>query len=280
MPSQIFFQNDLNFGFNTVLTTEGAKGLEMLRSVQSWLEKLSISAVRQRLDKRRVQQQLDLHKLYLLTTYKHSELLGHRLNDAEVQSLCDVSEKLSFEDLSSTVAGHLESQLLTSLKAINETLEAHHDPLQHARTASHKAAVEQAAAAAAAAATTAAPAKRLSGLAAAVGMPAAPSGQQQESAAGEVAATGTEHPGLSTEAMSMRELSAHVQERLGYSLDVRASSIGHRDAGDGLWLQGHASVGSLIALYPGIVYTPLHYRQAAPVAQPSAMCDVSLLLAK
>ena len=46
-----------------------------------WLEKLSISAVRQRLDKRRVQQQLDLHKLYLLTTYKHSELLGkYRVN--------------------------------------------------------------------------------------------------------------------------------------------------------------------------------------------------------
>lgn len=78
----------------------------------------------------------------------------------------------------------------------------------------------------------------------------------------------------------MQMMALGVQERLGYSLDVRASSIGHRDAGDGLWLQGHASVGSLIALYPGIVYTPLHYRQAAPVAQPSAMCDVSLLLAK
>ena len=51
-----------------------------------------------------------------------------------------------------------------------------------------------------------------------------------------------------------------AQERLGYSLDVRASLIGHQGAGDGLWLQGHAPVGALVALYPGIVYTPLHYR--------------------
>ena len=51
-----------------------------------------------------------------------------------------------------------------------------------------------------------------------------------------------------------------VQERLGYSLDVKASAIGHREAGDGLWLRGQASLGSLVALYPGIAYSSSNYR--------------------
>lgn len=36
--------------------------------------------------------------------------------------------------------------------------------------------------------------------------------------------------------------------------------IAHPDAGDGLFLQGGAPVGAVVALYPGLVYEPMHYR--------------------
>lgn len=38
------------------------------------------------------------------------------------------------------------------------------------------------------------------------------------------------------------------------------AGIQHPDAGDGLFLQGSAPVGALVALYPGLVYEPMHYR--------------------
>ena len=38
------------------------------------------------------------------------------------------------------------------------------------------------------------------------------------------------------------------------------AGISHPDAGDGLFLQGSAPVGALVALYPGLVYEPMHYR--------------------
>ena len=38
------------------------------------------------------------------------------------------------------------------------------------------------------------------------------------------------------------------------------AGIAHPDAGDGLFLQGRAPVGAVVALYPGLVYEPMHYR--------------------
>lgn len=38
------------------------------------------------------------------------------------------------------------------------------------------------------------------------------------------------------------------------------AGISHPDAGDGLFLQGSAPVGAVVALYPGLVYEPMHYR--------------------
>ena len=52
-----------------------------------------------------------------------------------------------------------------------------------------------------------------------------------------------------------------------YSLSSHALAVGcctvgiaHPDAGDGLFLQGAAPVGAVVALYPGLVYEPMHYR--------------------
>lgn len=47
---------------------------------------------------------------------------------------------------------------------------------------------------------------------------------------------------------------------MGYSLDLKASQIPHKDAGQGLFLSGEADVGAVVALYPGVLYSPAHYR--------------------
>ena len=61
-------------------------------------------------------------------------------------------------------------------------------------------------------------------------------------------------------ASTLATLSQALKAKLGYSLHVGPSGIAHADAGQGLWLDGRAPVGAVVALYPGLVYTPMHYR--------------------
>ena len=53
-----------------------------------------------------------------------------------------------------------------------------------------------------------------------------------------------------------------VQERMGFCLRVAPSAVGHggNAAGDGVWLRGSARAGSVVGLYPGVVYTRAFYR--------------------
>uniref|UniRef100_M4BJR3 Uncharacterized protein n=1 Tax=Hyaloperonospora arabidopsidis (strain Emoy2) TaxID=559515 RepID=M4BJR3_HYAAE len=51
----------------------------------------------------------------------------------------------------------------------------------------------------------------------------------------------------------------NFQQVFGFTLNVEESSVS--DAGQGVKLLGHASIGSLVALYPGIVYLPEHYKK-------------------
>lgn len=46
----------------------------------------------------------------------------------------------------------------------------------------------------------------------------------------------------------------------GYTLVVKPSLIPHEEAGHGLFLDGKAEVGTVIALYPGVIYSPAYYR--------------------
>lgn len=51
-----------------------------------------------------------------------------------------------------------------------------------------------------------------------------------------------------------------MKEKLGFSLDLRPSNQADGQAGNGLWLDGSAQLGAIVALYPGFVYSPLAYR--------------------
>lgn len=63
-----------------------------------------------------------------------------------------------------------------------------------------------------------------------------------------------------TAPLTLATVSEALKKKLGYTLHVAPSGIAHADAGQGLWLEGRAPVGAVVALYPGLVYSPMHYR--------------------
>ncbi|CAI9096722.1 OLC1v1032929C1 [Oldenlandia corymbosa var. corymbosa] len=63
-----------------------------------------------------------------------------------------------------------------------------------------------------------------------------------------------------TKPLSHLEVSQKLKDLLGYTLEVKQSEIPHKDAGKGVFIDGEADVGTVIAFYPGVVYSPAHYR--------------------
>ncbi|XP_028074369.1 uncharacterized protein LOC114276758 [Camellia sinensis] len=55
------------------------------------------------------------------------------------------------------------------------------------------------------------------------------------------------------------ELSRSLKNLIGYTLELKPSQIPHKDAGQGLFIDGQADVGTVIAFYPGIIYSPAYY---------------------
>ena len=63
-----------------------------------------------------------------------------------------------------------------------------------------------------------------------------------------------------TRPITRAELSNKFRDHFGYTLDIRPSGIPHKDAGQGLFLSGEANVGAVLAIYPGVIYSPAYYR--------------------
>ncbi|XP_075082320.1 uncharacterized protein LOC107814594 isoform X2 [Nicotiana tabacum] len=63
-----------------------------------------------------------------------------------------------------------------------------------------------------------------------------------------------------TKALQHTEVSQRLKDLMGYTLEVKPSQIPHEDAGKGLFLHGEANIGSVVAFYPGVVYSPAYYR--------------------
>ena len=72
--------------------------------------------------------------------------------------------------------------------------------------------------------------------------------------------SGRKRPASGSGRMTMSELAAAVEKELGYSLRVAPSGIDHEEAGSGLWLDGKAAPGSVVAFYPGVTYNKDQYR--------------------
>lgn len=63
-----------------------------------------------------------------------------------------------------------------------------------------------------------------------------------------------------TRPLTRTELSNKFRDQFGYTLDIKPSLIPHKDAGQGLFLSGEANVGAVLAIYPGVIYSPAYYR--------------------
>lgn len=51
-----------------------------------------------------------------------------------------------------------------------------------------------------------------------------------------------------------------MKDLIGYTLELKPSNIPHKEAGQGLFVDGEADVGAVIAFYPGVLYSPAYYR--------------------
>lgn len=51
-----------------------------------------------------------------------------------------------------------------------------------------------------------------------------------------------------------------MKDLIGYTVELKPSQIPHKEAGQGLFVNGEADVGAVIAFYPGVIYSPAYYR--------------------
>ncbi|KAD4983092.1 hypothetical protein E3N88_19763 [Mikania micrantha] len=63
-----------------------------------------------------------------------------------------------------------------------------------------------------------------------------------------------------TKPLTFAESCQRIKDLMGYTLELKPSQIPHEQAGQGLFVDGEADVGSVIALYPGVIYSPAYYR--------------------
>ncbi|XP_058097891.1 uncharacterized protein LOC131242928 isoform X2 [Magnolia sinica] len=166
------------------------------------------------------------YKVYLIFSYYR---LGKNAVETDADEIIDMASKASVSDQQKQVQENIHSQIKTFCKSMDDillpNLKNSHDPLVSSQESQDT--------------------PRRSGLGLAVGR------------------TGphTNRPVVQeTQPLTRMELSHSLKDRIGYTLDVKPSQIPHKDAGQGLFIDGAAQVGAVIAFYPGVIYSPAYYR--------------------
>ncbi|XP_077247120.1 uncharacterized protein LOC143886851 [Tasmannia lanceolata] len=175
-------------------------------------------------DPRQLQFEADLNRLFLYTSYNR---LGKNADETDAEEIIDMASKASVVDQQKQVQENIHSQIQTFCKSMDDILLPDFKDIHDLPTAeSHDA-------------------PRRSGLSFAIGRTSRPSAQSTIP---------------ETRPLTRMELSHSLKEHIGYTLDVKQSQIPHKEAGQGLYLCGSADVGSVLALYPGVIYSPAYYR--------------------
>lgn len=175
-------------------------------------------------DPRQLQFEADVNRLFLYTSYNR---LGRDADEGDAEEIIDMATKASVADQQKQVQDNIHSQIKTFCSSMDKILEVKKftEPLELEPQ------------------KIAAP--RRSGLSFAVGR-SGPS--ENDPAVPE------------TRPLKRAEVSLSLKDLNGYTLDINPSRIPHKDAGQGLFLDGEADVGSVIALYPGVIFSPAYYR--------------------
>ncbi|GMH34381.1 hypothetical protein BSKO_02215 [Bryopsis sp. KO-2023] len=207
----------------------------VLGAFREWVNRLSAKAVVQRLDKRRDQHEIDIHRLFLLTCHWHDVSQGKSIDEDYADKLSEEASNIGFEKQKSAVNTMLSGQVMdiaAKLHSIleNDTVPEARDPVQFMPRID----------------LTHDPNKKGKGLAMATGA--------------DLTATGIRDAPFVPK-MSMAEVAKNLKEILKFSLQVGPSSVKDESSGNGLWIDGFAKLGSVVTLYPGVIFEPLWYRQ-------------------
>lgn len=229
--------------------------------------------MRHRLDKRKLQEELDLHRLYLITAYHHR--LGNTLNtniqseniEEEIASILDAeAQKLGPDGLRSQVSSFLSHQLYELTKTLHKALVDSGDDAHPAKNLAdlwrrQKAAADSLQNPSASRIDGSASNGGSGGLGLGLGFAASAvegnTPPRQPPPPPPRIRQNLPTPGLT---LTHEQVSSAFLSRAHFTLHVSPSSIPHSAAGQGLFLQGTAPVGQIVALYPGVSYSPLYHR--------------------
>ncbi|KAL9241350.1 hypothetical protein vseg_015472 [Gypsophila vaccaria] len=175
---------------------------------------------------RDLQFEADINRLFLFTSYKR---LGKDIEEPDVEEIIDMATKAPLADQQKQVQENTHAQIKDLSMLMDEIL------LPEKKSEEHLGSTTQ---------RNSAP--RRTGLSFAVGHPTS---------------TPSNHFVIpETKPLKLADVSQALKDNLGYSLSLRPSEVAHKDAGQGLFLEGEADAGSVIAIYPGVTYSPAHYR--------------------
>ncbi|VAI58828.1 unnamed protein product [Triticum turgidum subsp. durum] len=173
-------------------------------------------------DPRHLQFDADVNRLFLYTSYNR---LGEHSEEKDAEEIIDLASKASVTDQQKQVQGNVHYQLKHICKSMDNILRPDtKDPSQSSSDAYNN--------------------SRRSGLSLAVGTGVAAANK----------------PVPATRPLTQAELSNKFRDQFGYTLDIKPSLIPHKDAGQGLFLSGEANIGAVLAIYPGVIYSPAYYR--------------------
>ncbi|PKA55033.1 hypothetical protein AXF42_Ash003670 [Apostasia shenzhenica] len=170
-------------------------------------------------DPRHVQFEADMNRLFLYTSYSR---LGENADEKDAEEIVEMASKASVADQQRQVQENIHDQIKHICGLMDEILhpDSPNSTLQLRDS------------------------PKRSGLSFAVGNSASRVPQPVDS---------------QTQFLSRSELSCYVKDHIGYTLDVKPSQIPHEQAGHGLYLDGEASEGAVVAFYPGVIYSPAYY---------------------
>lgn len=175
---------------------------------------------------RKLQFEADINRLFLCTSYNR---LGKDADEADVDEIIDMANKASVDDQQKQVQENIHLQIKSFCMSMDELLlpdvkktnEVSESPKQSNAT------------------------PQRSGLSLAIGRNR----------------PGDKHPDVpETRPLERADVSQKLKDHIGYTLDIKPSQISHKEAGQGLFLNGECDVGAVVAVYPGVIYSPAYYR--------------------
>lgn len=177
-------------------------------------------------DPRHLQFEADVNRLFLYTTYNR---LGVNADKKDVDEIIEMANKASISDQQRQVQENIQDQVKSICGAMDDILRPAITGTPNLVSSVSESPTTQ----------------RRSGLGLAIGRATTPIHQSVIP---------------ETRSLTRLELSQLLKDQIGYTLDIKPSQIPHEEAGNGLFTDGKANAGSVIAFYPGITYTPAHYR--------------------